>query len=425
MLKDIAELVNADVISQETADKIQDFYQKKGATSSNRLLIVFGILGAILVGLGVILLIAHNWDELSRTLKTGFAFLPLLFAQILCGFVLLKKQDNVAWKETGTAFLFFAVGASIALISQIYHIPGDLSAFVLTWMLLCLPLVYVMQSSIGSLLYLIGITYYATKTNYWTYPSIDSYLYWFLLLAIIPHYYLLSKKKPEGNFTVFHNWMIPLSLMISLGTIIKYQDELMVIAYFSLFGLFYLIGHLDFFEKQRLRNNGYKIIGSLGTMGLLLILSFDWYWEELRSHDFLFNEVIRSPEFIGASILTLLASGFLVGHLKNNLPSNFKPTSIVFLLFILTFIIGLSSPLPIIIINLLVFILGIFTIREGAKLDNLGILNYGLLIITFLVICRFFDTDLSFLITGGLFVAVGIGFFATNFWMLQKRKANV
>jgi hypothetical protein len=74
--------------------------------------------------------------------------------------------------------------------------------------------------------------------------------------------------------------------------------------------------------------------------------------------------------------------------------------------------------------NILVFAIGILTIRDGAKFDNLGVLNYGLLIITALVVCRFFDTDLSFVIRGGLFVSVGIGFFATNYWMLKKRKLN-
>ena len=84
--RDIQELIKADIISQETADKIQNYYQKKRGQSANRLFIVFGILGAILVGLGIILILAHNWDELSRTTKTIFAFLPLLIGQAFCGF---------------------------------------------------------------------------------------------------------------------------------------------------------------------------------------------------------------------------------------------------------------------------------------------------------------------------------------------------
>ncbi|NNC85176.1 MAG: DUF2157 domain-containing protein [Bacteroidia bacterium] len=424
MIKDIPELVNAGVISQETADKIRTYYQEKGGQSTNRLFIVFGILGAILVGLGIILIIAHNWDELSRTTKTLFAFLPLLVGQVLCAFVLIKKQDSVAWRESATAFLFFAVGASISLVSQIYNIPGNLSTFLLTWMLLCLPLIYVMKSSIASLLYLIGITQYAAETGYWSYPSSESYYYWLLLLAIIPHYYTLYKKKPESNFMIFHNWLIPLSVTAILGTVAKSTSELMFVAYISFLGLIYLIGELDFFTKQKPRNNGYKILGFLGTIGLLLALSFDWFWEVLRGEGFLFNDVIASPEFFASAILSLLAGGLLVLQLKNKSLNDMKPIMPVFILFIITFIIGLSSSFSVVLINILVFAIGILTIRDGAKQDSLGILNSGLLIITALVICRFFDTDLSFVIRGILFLSVGIGFFAINYWMLKKRKLN-
>lgn len=424
VLKDLPELIKAEVITQETANRIQDYYKNKSSSSTNRLFIVFAILGAILVGLGIILIIAHNWDELSRSTKTLFAFLPLLIGQILCGFVLLKKQHSVAWRESGTVFLFFSIGACISLISQIYNIPGNLSSFLLTWMLLCLPLIYVMKSSISSLLYLIGITYYVAETNYWSYPSNESYLYWLLLLMALPHYYLLYKKKPESNFMVFHNWIIPLSLVISLGTVAKNTNELMFIAYFNLFGLLYLIGNLEFFTQQKSRNNGYRLLGSLGTIVLLLILSFDWFWEDLRRADFQFDEIISAPEFLASAITLILAGVLFYLQHKNKALRDVKPIAPIFILFIATFILGLTSPYSVVLINIYVLAIGILTIRDGAKQDHLGILNYGLLIITVLVICRFFDTDLSFVIRGILFVSVGAGFFAANYWMLKKRKVN-
>lgn len=221
ILKDISDLVKADIITQETADKIQDFYKTKGSSSVNRLFIIFGILGAILVGLGIILIIAHNWDEFSRVSKTCIAFLPLLAGQLLCGYTIIKKQNSVAWRESGSAFLFFAVGASIALVSQIYNIPGEMETFLLTWLLLCLPLVYLMNSSIASLLYIGGITYYATHLGYWSSTSNNPYFYWLLLLGVLPHYYHLYRVKPGSNFMIFHNWLIPLSVVITLGTLTK------------------------------------------------------------------------------------------------------------------------------------------------------------------------------------------------------------
>ncbi len=424
ILKDIPELITADVITQETADRIRGYYKSKESQATNRLFIVFGILGAILVGLGIILIIAHNWDEISRGTKTFFAFLPLVVGQTLCTYIIIKKQGNTAWIESGAAFLSFAVGASISLVSQVYNIPGDLGSFLLTWSLLCLPLIYVMNSSIASLLFIIGITYYAGHTGYWSHPDNESYLYWVLLLSVIPHYYRLYKKNPKSNFMFFHHWAIPLSMIATLGTLANRNNELIFIAYVSLFGLFYLIGNNDFFTQQKTRNNSYKLLGSLGTIVVLLILSFDWFWAELRNGDFYFNELIKAPEFLAATILSLLTGGLFYLQYRGKPLSDIKPVAPIFILFIATFFLGFSTPFVVVLINLYVLTIGILTIRDGAKLDSLEILNYGLLIITALVICRFFDTALSFVLRGLLFISVGAGFFIANYQILKKRKAN-
>jgi hypothetical protein len=213
-------------------------------------------------------------------------------------------------------------------------------------------------------------------------------------------------------------------VVITLGTIATDTVELMYIAYFSLFGLFILIGDLNVFKNQKLRNNSYTIIGTLGTIVLLLILSFAWFWEDLRLENFQFSQIIYSPEFYASIILTLLAGTLLYKQQKFKVLADIQLISWVFILFIVTFLIGLSSPLSVLMINLLVFAIGILTIRNGAKQDHLGVLNFGLLIIAALIGCRFFDTDLSFILRGILFISVGFGFFMTNYLMLKKRKTN-
>lgn len=419
ILKDIPELVKAGIITEETALRISDYYSSKKGPTTNKLFTVFGVLGAILVGLGVILIIAHNWDELSRATKVFFAFLPLLIGQGMCAFTLLKKSYSKAWIESSSAFLFFACGACISLISQIYHIQGDLSSFLLTWMVLCLPIIYLMKSSIASLLYLVGITVYTYDSGYWGYPREESYLYWALLIAALPHYYSLYKKSPESNFMTLHNWFIPLSIVICLGTVAYRAEELMFVSYMSLFGLLYLIGNEPFFIKQKARNNGFRFLGSLGTIVLLLALSFDWFWKELNGWYFKVEGILTAPEFAALAILSLLAFVILIKHFKQK---KLKPTSLMFMLFILIFIIGNFSSASVVFINLCVLSIGVLTIWDGAKQDHLGILNYGLLIIAALVTCRFFDEELSFVVRGLMFVLVGVGFFVTNYSMLKKRK---
>ena len=214
-------------------------------------------------------------------------------------------------------------------------------------------------------------------------------------------------------------------MIINLGTVAKQTEELMFVTYFSFFGLIYSIGDLDFFTKQRLRNSGYKILGFLGTIMLFLTSSFDSLWEDFNKEDYLFSEVIKSPEFFASAIVSLSAGVLLIFQVKNKSLNEIKPISPVFVLFIITFIIGRSSPLSaVLLVNIFIFAIGLLTIRDGAKINNLGLLNSGLLIIVALVVSRFFDKELSFTVRGGVFVSIGIGFFATNYWMLKKRKSN-
>lgn len=420
MLKEISELLEAGVINKDTADKIEQYYLAKGDTSTNRLIIVFAILGATLIGLGIISLIAHNWDELSRITKTVIAFIPLLLGQVFCGFTILKKFVSESWRESTTAFLIFSIGASIALISQIYNIPGDLSAFMLTWLLLSLPLIFIMKSSIASILYLIGITYYVCITNY-GYPPSTSYLYWLLLILALPHYYLLYKHRPQSNFMYFHNWLIPLSIVIAFGIFNHSEFEIIILAYLSLLGIYYMIGQSNFFTNQKIRINGYKVIGTLGSIGILLALSFDWYWEELLKQEYQFMTLLKTPEVLIATTTSLLALISLYFYQKNTNIKDFNLLAPLFLSFIVIFLMSTIYPIGTIMINIYLFALGVLTIREGANKNQLGKVNFGLLIITALITCRFFDINLSFIIRGILFIAVGIGFFMANYWMLNKR----
>lgn len=421
--KELADLLQAGIIDEATAQRINDYYDSRSGSPQSRLIIVFGILGALLVGLGIILILAHNWDDLSKTTKTVIAFLPLLIGQGLCLYALMRNSESVAWREASSSFLVVAIGACISLISQIYHISGSMSTFMLTWSLLTLPIIYVMRSSMASLLYIGGITWYVCEAGYWGGQVTEPYLYWFLLFLVLPHYYMLYKNQYGSNFFTFHNWFIPLSVITALGTLARDAEEIMVIAYVTLFGLLYLIGNIPVMREQKIRNNGYLVLGSLGTVVILLGLSFNFFWNSLRDKEFDPNIVFSSPDFMISTLLTIVAMVLLINQKIKQRPFELKPVESVFIFFIFIFLIGLKSPLAPLFVNMLVLMIGVMTIREGARLYNLGVLNYGLLIIAALVICRFFDTNLGFVLKGILFVAVGIGFFLANYWMMKKKKS--
>ena len=419
----LPELIEANVVNQQVADDILNFYLKKKRGGANKLFVIFGVLGALLVGLGILLIIAHNWDTLSRSIKVILAFVPLLTAQIICAYLLVTRSDNMARKEGAATFLLLSVGASISLVSQIYHISGDLSMFILVWMSLSLPVIYLMNSSFSSLLYLVGITAYACEAGYWSFPVGQPQLYWILLILVTPHYLMLLRHNGGSNFVRFHNLLIVISIVISLGTVAKGNHELMYIAYLSLFAIFLLVERLPLFQTNGDQPRIFEIAGFSGSIIILFRLSFSRFWNDLLLTHHTVDQLLVSREMIPVFLTTLIASVLLYRKFRTQTLSMIRPVEFLFLIFILIYLLFGSIPsLAIIFINALILFLGVSTIITGLRLNHIGVLNLGLMIITILVICRFFDTDLSFILRGFLFIGVGIGFFFMNFRMLKNRK---
>jgi len=417
--KELPKLVKEGVISQEVSDSIFNYYQKEKTPDQSRLMLVFGVIGAILVGLGIILIIAHNWNDFLRPLKTGFALLPLIIGQLACGYTILRKKESPAWREASTSFLFFAIGSCISLISQIYNIPGEMGSFLFLWMILFLPIPFVMKSSVGSLLFLIGSSFYALNVGYWEFPDTPPYWYLFFIAVTLIFYLQLKKQKPESNALVFHNWLIPLSLTICLGSFSIHHEEILFLAYMSMFAIFTQIGNTESLVNQPARNNAFRIIGWLGSVTILLILSFDAVWEDFRREIYQYSELITAPE-VYTTLLVSIAAIFLAyrAFAKNKLRIN----EILFFVLLLIYILSSHSSFAFVLVNLLLFTFGLLTIISGTNQRSLMLMNSGLLIITALIICRFFDTDLSFVIRGVLFLSIGFGFFIANYQLLKKKK---
>ena len=94
LLKELPQLVKDNVMTPDVASKIEAYYSTKQENHPNKLFTVFGVLGSVLVGLGIILILAHNWDDFPRTLKVVFAFLPLVISQLFVGYSIKNNKSN-------------------------------------------------------------------------------------------------------------------------------------------------------------------------------------------------------------------------------------------------------------------------------------------------------------------------------------------
>lgn len=412
------ELVEAGILREATADKIEQFNLEKEATAPNRLLLAFGILGAVLVGLGIILIVAHNWDQFPRFIKNFLAFLPMLIGQAACAYTLWKKPNSVVWRESASVFLVFAIGACIATISQIYNIQGDLGSFLLTWLLLGLPLIYIMKSSAVSLLYIGGVIWFTMISGYDR--AYGPWICWGLLAAVLPYYYHLWKTQAASNFFHFHSWALAIAGMFLLPTWVQEEATWLAIAAMSGLAIYYFIGN-GFLSKQRLRHNPFLLIGTIGTVGAFLILSFKDSWENFFPNDWSLETAVQERSLWVAILLTSMAIVLLIRYFKSH--QKWSPVALGFLVYILLFFIAIKQPIiAVVLSNIIVLAMGLFYINRGSNENSLGMLNLGLVTISILIIARFLDIDLSFIARGILFIIMGIGFFYANYRLVQKSK---
>jgi uncharacterized membrane protein len=99
LYEELPVLVNRGVLSAESVEKIHGYYGTVGRHDGRRLMMrLFGVLGAALIGSGIILLLAHNWEELSRPVRAAVSVIPLVVSQALAGWVLLKRRESAAWR---------------------------------------------------------------------------------------------------------------------------------------------------------------------------------------------------------------------------------------------------------------------------------------------------------------------------------------
>ncbi|MDV6167657.1 DUF2157 domain-containing protein [Flavobacterium sp. DG1-102-2] len=413
IIKELNELVANNVISPQTARDIEGYYAINKEPQGNGLLTIFGSLGAVLVGLGIILIFAHNWDDFSISTKTILAFLPLVVSQGLAAFSIIKEKSSV-WKNASGVLVFFSVGAAISLVAQIYNIPGNLGSFLFAWTLLCSPLIYLLRSNAVAVLHIVFATYFATEAGYFNPHQPWGYI---LLIALLLPYYLQQLKQERNNTTAALNWLLPLSGLIVLGSFLDGAGTFGFLIYLAFAGLLQSIGFIPPFSDEP-RKNGYLTLGGLSIAIILIMASFRWVWREVVT------DAVPGIPFIIAWLM-LYGAGIYFSFLRKGAPKSFEPFRTAAFIFPVIYLIGnFNSLVPSILTNLLVLALGISIIRAGVARFDFATLNFGLTITTVLIACRFFDVNMSFVVRGLLFIGVGVGFFLTNYFLIQKKKSN-
>ncbi len=427
LLDEVGRWEQAGVVDDRTAARIRQLYEGQLGSGRGLALTAFGLLGALLVGAGVLLLLAHNWADLPRAVRTGLSLLPLLTAQVLAGVGLVKGRDSTSWRESVGLFWFLAIGGAVAMVSQVYHLPGSFDRFMLAWSLLALPTVWVMRSSVSAVFYL------GTATA-WAFDRMDhgsqELWYWILLAGLIPLCWSNFRHQRLSASASFLWWAVALALGIGTGlTLVRAVPGLWLIIFSAWSAIFLLVDHRYFRDATSLGHRPFLFFGVMGSLVMTMILTYEMPWREIGWHHYLQRDELWRQ--VLDPVLALVLSGTAVSLLVAT-RRQLQPSRLVLaLLPVLSIAVYTLSAAArqhgwaMLAFNVYALAVGVLLLVDGFRQVKSGDVNAGLLTVGALVVLRFFDSEQSILVRGVVFVLLGLAFLAVNLVLARKKASNV
>ncbi|MBI9105856.1 MAG: DUF2157 domain-containing protein [Spirochaetales bacterium] len=308
ILREFEILKSEGVISSEVFADVQNYYQRKSESSDNKakILTVFGILGGLLIGGGIILLLAHNWSSFSRIIQVSFFLAPLIAVQLISGGLLLKNNVRHIWYETIGIIYFLLIGAAVAMVSRIYHTGGELESFFLVWAIGGLPVLYLLKSDAAAVLYLAVITAWAAAAQS---SGGSAVLYWPLFAAAALKLILSIRNSGSRYYRAFIEFLLIASVSASLGlSLEKVLPGMWILIYCSFFVLLFLAEGL--YQGNRSRIPAAGISGTIGISAMAVLLTIDSLWEDVgfsfirEAHRF--HQTAAAADYVVFGILVVL-----------------------------------------------------------------------------------------------------------------------
>lgn len=161
--KKLALWENKKLISAVQKQQIVEFEKN----NKNPLLFnAFICLGIFLISLGIISLVAANWDAISGIVKIAIYF-TMMSGVVYGTFKASQKNKNI-WFESGIVAIFMLTGAGIGLIGQVFQTNGSLTSAGILWSIITLPLLIISKRKILPFLWLpLAIGSIANIASFW------------------------------------------------------------------------------------------------------------------------------------------------------------------------------------------------------------------------------------------------------------------
>jgi uncharacterized membrane protein len=289
----LAQWQQAGLLSAEQADAILVF-EAQQTTRSPWWLYSLMILGAAIMGLGIISLIAANWSDIPDLFKLSIAFI-VLGGLGMAIYQQYTPPHNGIWFEVLIIGFILMCLATIGLTAQIYHSGGHWYYAILFWAFITLPLCLFAKNGFTRFLWvslllhsgiwaltqwdferdfiftdripgifllaplLSAVAYVASKQWKWLHPFTPSLLFWLQVSAIISLGFIDTVRSVDSlsaTATLAYMPAYICAILLALGVMVSNRynllNKLLVLAVLGLFLIYYQPGgfFLDMFRTN-------------------------------------------------------------------------------------------------------------------------------------------------------------------------------
>ena len=424
LIKELPALQCAGVLPPDRVEAIKAYYETQTRGGTHWAIIAFAILGALLIGSGIILLFAHNWENFSRPVRAALSFCPLSLGVALSA-TAICRNGGTAWREAAGIFHALAVGASIALVAQTYHLPGDTPAFMLTWALLVMPLIFLLRSTTAYLVYLALLCG-------WSGVAQNAYgqsaAFWLLFLPAVAHLARLFRDDREANDTATCLAALLLTLCICTGIVLERTvPGLWIVAYSALLSGAGLLGLWLYGERDGWGNIP-KLFGLIGMVVLAYIFTWQEIWREIGWEHVRCGWQYRAwGVWLDSGITLIFLVSWVITAIKAFRRDSIETLTLAAFPAVATicFAVGTASDraclFNTLVFNAFMLYLGTMYIVMGCRNNKLRQLNSGMAILSLLLVTRFFDTGFSYLARSLVFIVLGTIFLTVNLVMVRRK----
>jgi len=414
------------IVTAAGARRLRERYAAESQAGLAQMIV--GAVGALLIGTGLVAVLAYNWDDFPRWVRLALALGPLAATQAASGWVLGRGETAKPWEREAAAIgQTLAVGAALALVSQIYNLPGEWTDLVFWWCVVSVPLAWVMQSNAVAIAYLAGIAVWtvaeAQRASWSAAADAADVRWWFpvMLAGVLPLWPGpdgRARPAPGGRLVLAASALIGLFAVAAHASVRPGEPDAAAFWLAMLSATAVLLFPLDRAGiAEPLAGKPQVVLGGLALVVMALVATYEdparalvkgvgfalplgWCWLLLAVVAAFGAVAFRQGRHAvlavaGLALVPLLAAPFWRAG------DDGWPVAITYSLVLLATAIALIA----------LEFLG----RQGAA-------RIGAALITLLVILRMADADVSLLVKGLAFILIGSGFLAFNAFVTRRRR---